>query len=238
MKKAILIICFGNKNVDEEVKKLKEKIVKSFYNYDIYVCFTSSFFIKKYGYNLYDILDNLYTQGYEDILCLSLFTIDGIEYEKTLFCINKYKTKFKRIKISSPLLHNETGFFDIYNFIKNNYDDDNLIYICHGTDDKSDYKYKKLFSMFKDENLFFANLESIPYIEDTIKILNKKNINSVCIKPFLLFNGKHIQKDISYNIKNKLIDNNINVTLRLKPLLQYDEIVDIFIKRLMESKEI
>ncbi|MBS5793295.1 MAG: sirohydrochlorin cobaltochelatase [Lachnospirales bacterium] len=237
MKKAILLICFGNKNINKELLKLKEKISINFYNYDIYICFTSDFFIKKYGYNIYEVLENLYKETYEEILCFPIFTIDGIEYEKVLLCMQEYKIKFKIIKISNPLLYSKDDFFYIYEFIKSNYKE-NLIYICHGTDDKSNYKYKKLFNMFKDENIFFANLENTPYIEDTIKLLIKNNINNICIKPFLLFNGKHIQNDILYNIKDKLIENNIKVSLNLTPLLQYDEIVDIFIKHLIESKEI
>ena len=129
------------------------------------------------------------------------------------------------------MLYSNKDFTYICNFIKKQYNE-NLVYICHGTDDKSNYKYKKLFNMFKNENIFFANLESKPYIEDTVNILKQKNINNVCIKPFLLFDGKHIQKDISYHIKNKLIENNIDVSLSLKPLLQYDEIIDMFIKHL------
>ena len=163
MKKAILLICFGNKNINKELLKLKEKISINFYNYDIYICFTSDFFIKKYGYNIYEVLENLYKETYEEILCFPIFTIDGIEYEKVLLCMQEYKIKFKIIKISNPLLYSKDDFFYIYEFIKSNYKE-NLIYICHGTDDKSNYKYKKLFNMFKDENIFFANLENTPYI--------------------------------------------------------------------------
>ncbi|WP_250277625.1 sirohydrochlorin cobaltochelatase [[Clostridium] colinum] len=237
MKKAVILICFGSKNIDLQLEKLKKKIIKNFYGYSIYICFTSNFFIKKYGYGIDEILNNIYINNYEKIICLPIFTIDGIEYEKALTYINNYKGKIKSIKISKPLLYYEENFIDIYSYI-NGINKQNVLYICHGTDDKSNYKYKKLFSMFKEKNIFFSNLENEPYIETTIKIIKEKNINNLYVKPFLLFNGKHIEKDIAYNIKNVLLQNNINIILDLKPLLQYDEIVDIFIKNLIKSKEI
>ncbi len=228
MKKAILLVCFGNKNIEEQLKKLKYKINIYFKYYDIYICFTSKFFIKKYGYDISKVLIDIKNKKYSEILCLPIFTIDGIEYSNI--------KKFQNIKIAKPLLYSDEDFQLVYNFIKTKYNQ-NTIYICHGTEAKSNEKYKRLFNMFKDKNIFFANLESSPYIEDTIKILKIKNIKNICVKPFLLFEGKHIQNDIAYTIKYKLLESGINVTLDLKPLLQYEEIINIFIKHLKEVKE-
>ncbi len=238
MKKAILLICFGNKNINIQLDKLEKNIKIEFYEYDIYKCFTSDFFIKKYGYSIKEVLNNIFNIGYEEIIFQPLFTIDGKEYEKAIFYINKWKEKFKTIKVSRPLLYSEEDFKMLYNFIKKYYTT-NVLYICHGTDNKSSYNYKKLFDMFKNESIFFANLESKPYIENIIKDLKNKKITSICIKPFLLFNGKHIEQDIAGNnynsVKNILLKNNIEVKLDLKPLLQYDEVIKIFINHLMES---
>ena len=231
MKRAILIICFGGKDIEIQLDKLKSKLNNK---YDIYYAFTSRFFIKKYGYDIEQVLDKLYDKNYEELICMPLFVIDGLEYEKAICYISKYKEKFKKIKVTDALI--SKNIQEVYNFIKNLYTN-NLLFICHGTDDKSNDKYKKLFSMFKDKNIFFANIESKPYIEDTIKILKDKNIQETMLIPFLLFNGKHIEKDIKCNIKNKLILNNINVKESLEPHLQYDEIIDIFIKKLTDSKE-
>lgn len=231
MKKAILIVCFGGKDIEIQINKLRNKLNTE---YNIYYAFTSSFFIKKYGYNIEEILNTIYCKNYEELICMPLFVIDGLEYEKVVFYINKYKEKFKKIKITEALLNGNMQ--DIYNFIKSLYTE-NLLFICHGTDDKSNAKYQKLFSMFKNENVFFANIESKPYIEDTMKVLKERNVQEIKLIPFLLFKGKHIEKDIKYTIKNKLILNNINVKEDLKPLLQYDEIINIFIKKMINSKE-
>ena len=171
MKKAILLICFGNKNINIQLDKLEKNLKIKFYEYDIYKCFISDFFIKKYGYGIEEVLNNIFKSGYDEIVCQPLFTINGIEYEKAIFYINKWKEKFKTIKVSRPLLYSEEDFKMIYNFIKKYYIS-NILYICHGTDNKSNYNYKKLFNMFKNENIFFANLESTPYIEDIIKVVN------------------------------------------------------------------
>lgn len=237
MKKAILIICFGNNNINNQLENFKRKLKENFNDYKIYICFTSVFFIKKYGYSIEEVLNNIYIKKYNELICIPLFTVCGNEYEKAIFYIYNYKEKFKNIKLANPLLYNEEDFLQIYNFIKKYYKE-NTLYICHGVDNKSNDKYKKLFNMFEKENIFFSNLESSPTIHTTIKNIKEKNINSICIKPFLLFKGKHIEKDISYNIKNILLENNIFVKLDLKPLIQYNEIINIFIKHLIESKEI
>lgn len=233
MKNVILLICFGNKNINSQIEKLKQNINKSFKAYDIYICFTSSFFIKKYGYSIEQILKKIYLYGYKDVICLPIFTIDGIEYEKAVTYINQYKNKFNKIAFAKPLLYYDEDFNIIYNYINNT--DKNVLYICHGTDDKANEKYKKLFNMFKNQNIFFANLESEPYIEDVLKILIKKQINEICLKPFLLFKGKHIQTDIAQNIKNKLLKSGIKVTLNLTPLLQQQIIIDLFINHLQKE---
>lgn len=234
MKDVILLICFGNKNINIQIEKLRQNINKNFKAYDIYICFTSSFFINKYGYSIQEILGKICSYGYKNIICLPIFTIDGIEYEKAIKCIKKYENQFDKIAIAKPLLYDDDDFNIIYNYIKNN-KDENVLYICHGTEDKANEKYKKLFNMFKNQNIFFANLESQPYIEDVLKILVKKQIKQIYLKPFLLFKGKHIQKDIAQNIKNKLQQKDINVSLNLTPLLQQQQIIDLFIKHLKKE---
>lgn len=233
MKKAILLVCFGNRNIEEQIEKLITTLKQKF-DYNIYICFTSKFFKKNSKYDIDKIFNTLYVKKYDEILCLPMFILDGIEYNNFLAYVNNYKNNFKKVKVAKPLLYDDNDFNFIYNFIKNNYKE-NLIYICHGTDCENNYKYEKLFNMFKNENIFFSNLESYPYIEDTIKILKEKNINKIYLKPFLLFSGKHIKQDISIYIKNKIIENNIKVELDLKPLLQYDEIINIFLNHLIEG---
>lgn len=233
MKNVILLICFGNKNINSQIEKLRQNINKSFKAYDIYICFTSSFFIKKYGYSIEQILKKFYLYGYKNVICLPIFTIDGIEYEKAVTYVNQYKNKFHKIVFAKPLLYYDEDFNIIYNYINNT--GKNVLYICHGTEDKANEKYKKLFNMFKNQNIFFANLESEPYIEDVLKILIKKQINEICLKPFLLFKGKHIQTDIAQNIKNKLLKSGIKVTLNLTPLLQQQIIIDLFINHLQKE---
>lgn len=234
MKNAILLICFGNKNINIEIKKLKQNIYKNFKAYDIYICFTSNFFIKKYGYNIEEILQKIYLYGYKNIICLPIFTIDGTEYEKAIKYVNQYKNKFDKISVAKPLLYDDNDFNIIYNYIKNN-NNKNILYVCHGTENKANEKYKKLFNMFKNKNIFFVNLESPPYIEDVLKILIQQQIKQICLKPFLLFKGKHIQKDIAQNIKNKLEQSGLNVDLDLTPLLQQQQIIDLFISHLKKE---
>ena len=112
MKKAILLVCFGNKNIEEQLKKLKYKINIYFKYYDIYICFTSKFFINKYGYDISKVLIDIKNKKYSEILCLPIFTIDGIEYSNI--------KKFENIKIAKPLLYSDEDFQLVYNFIKIN----------------------------------------------------------------------------------------------------------------------
>lgn len=233
MKNVILLVCFGNNNIDNQLTLFSSLLKKSFPDYHIQTCFTSNFFAKKYNNNVETIMDFLTKKKCENLICVPLFIINGVEYKKSISIIKMYIDNFKYLKICNPLLHEYNDFYYIQNFILN-YCKNPTLYICHGSDDLANNSFYKLFSSLRHKNIYFANLENNPYIEDVINDI--KHFQSLTLKPFLLFEGKHIKNDIAgseNSILTLLKNNNINVTLNLTPLMQYEEILLLFKKHIL-----
>lgn len=237
MKIAFLLICFGNRNIEKYIKKIQENL--NIKQEDIFYSFTSKYFNAKYGYSIEQTLDEIYIKGYNEVIAQPIFTVDGIEYEKAKESLKANVEKFEKIRIGKPLLSDDIDFKEITKFIKD-MSLENTVYICHGTDKKANESYEKVFKDLEKQGIFFANLESNPYIDDLIPVLKQKNIDKVSLKAFLLFKGKHIEKDIlgekDNSINNILLKNKINVVEDDRCLLDYENILDIFKRHIMESE--
>ena len=86
-----------------------------------------------------------------------------------------------------------------------------LVLCGHGSSFKLyEQDFKKNYRMIEEKihtNCYFCFIEkSKPSIEDCLKAIKKKGIKKIFFFPFLLFNGKHFEKDIKAKIK-KLSEN-------------------------------
>ncbi len=237
MKKAILLICFGNRNIDKYINRIKENLLKDFDDIEVFYSFVSKYFIFKYGFSILDTLNHIYEKGITEVIAQPLFTVDGKEFEKAKTILLENKDKFKSIRLGKPLLSSSEDIENIKNFIENN-SKTNTLYICHGTEKETNQMYKQIFENIKDD-IYFANLESNPYLEDTLIKIKNNNITEIDLKCFLLFKGKHIEKDIlgedEKSIKNRILKENISLNLDDSCLLDYDYIINMFKNHIKNS---
>ena len=108
-----------------------------------------------------------------------------------------------------------------------------LVLCGHGSSFKLyEQDFKKNYRMIEEKihtNCYFCFIEkSKPSIEDCLKAIKKKGIKKIFFFPFLLFNGKHFEKDIKAKIKElseslkleiKLIDK-ISLTKDVMPIVK------------------
>ena len=117
MKKAILVISFGTSYLDtieKTIDKVEGKIAETFKEYDVFRAFTSHMIIraldKKYGIKINkpeEVLDNLYREGYKEIVIQPLHIISGEEFDYIKNVVRIYKQNFEILRLSRPLLYFE-----------------------------------------------------------------------------------------------------------------------------------
>lgn len=253
MKKGIIIVSFGTSEVlglKQNIENINNKIKKGFKEeYEVLNAFTSKFIIKKLKevsnidvLNFNEALEEFCTQGISELIVLPLYIMPGGQYEGVKEILEEYKDRFNSIKVAKPLLSGKKEDFKNVILAMKNYLPKNkeIVLVGHGTKDRYHEFYKTLEDSFhenKINNIHVGTLEGYPTTCDLIKILKEKDIKEVFITPFLIVCGSHVIKDINgdenkKSWKNVFKDAGFNVEISLKSLGEYDEILDLYVKRI------
>ena len=108
----------------------------------------------------------------------------------------------------------------------------------HGTEHMSDSAYPLLEAILRDggSESRVATLDGYLDLNRAMRLFKKAGISSLFVLPFMLVAGNHVKKDLAGIGKNSwetiLLKNNFNIEIIKKPLGEYFEIQDIFIKHL------
>lgn len=252
MKKGIIIVSFGTSEVlglKQNIENINNKIKKEFKEkYEVLNAFTSKFIIKKLRekYNIHvlsftEALDNMYENKIQDILVLPLYILPGGQYEGVKELLDGYREKFNDIRVAKPLLNEEKDFQDVILAMKNYLPKDkNIVLVGHGTKDKYNEFYKLLENSFRENNInnvYIGTLENGKSNVELAKELKLLGIKDIYIAPFLIVCGSHVIKDINgedneKSWKNVFKNQGFNVEISLKSLGEYEEILDLYIKRI------
>ena len=253
MKKGIIIVSFGTSEIlglKQNIENINNKIKKEFKEeYEVLNAFTSKFIIKKlkevsniHVLNFTEALDKFYGQGIRELIVLPLYIMPGGQYEGVKEVLEGYKERFNSIKIARPLLSGEKEDFKNIIVAMKDYlpKDKNIVLVGHGTKDKYHEFYKVLEDNFYEmgiKNIHVGTLEGYPTSYDLVKDLKEKNIKDIFIAPFLIVCGSHVNKDINgeenkNSWKNVFKDAGFNVTVSLKSLGEYEEILDLYVERI------
>ncbi len=207
MKKAILVVSFGTSYHETRKKTIEaceNKIKESFKDYDFYRAFTSGMIINKlkkrdnmFIDNPSEALEKLYNAGYQEVVVQSLHIICGDEYNKLKDMVAQYEDKFDKISIGRPLLTYIDDYRETVEAVKKDLDkmdiDEAVVFMGHGTEHESHSSYPAIEYMFRDYgiNAFVGTVEGYPELEQVIKKLKNRNINTVDLLPFMLVEGDH-----------------------------------------------
>ncbi len=238
MKKAVLVVSFGtsyNETRKKTIEACENKIKNSFEGYDFYRAFTSGMIINKLRkrdkmeiFNPSEVLEQLYKDGYEEVVVQSLHIICGDEYNKLKDMVAEYEDKFEKISLGRPLLTYIDDYRETVEAVKQDLDkmdiDEAIVFMGHGTEHESHSSYPAIEYMFRDYgiNAFVGTVEGYPELEQVIKKLKEENIKTVDLMPFMLVAGDHAINDMASDEEDSwktiLEQEGFNVKVHLKGL--------------------
>lgn len=244
MKKAILLSFFGTTRLREH-ENVIDKFVNGFKNEfkdcDIKICFTSRIvkrILEKKGMSFNDeceAIKELKEAGYRDIRVVSTNIIPGREYKKLKNVSNRLTTPFiSNAKDIAKHIDNMTAME-----LK---DDEEFIYVGHGTDHFADRIYEDVDNAFRAHNdkYHMMSIEGELDLDSVIENLSK-DTKTIYLRPFMLVSGVHMLEDISSDeedsIKTRLEKRGYEVKLIDKGLGEEDYFLKDCIEKVKAMEE-
>lgn len=244
MKKAILLSFFGTTRLREH-ERVIDKFVSGFKNEfkdcDVEICFTSRIvkrILEKKGMSFNDeceAINKLKEAGYKDIRVVSTNIIPGKEYKKLKKVSNR---------LTSPFISNAKDIMkhldDMTSFELK--DDEEFIYVGHGTDHIADRIYEDIDNAFRTHNdkYHMMSIEGELDLESVIKNL-AKDTKTLYLRPFMLVSGVHMLEDIAPDdedsIKTRLEKLGYEVKLVDKGLGEEDYFLNDCIEKVKAMEE-
>lgn len=244
MKKAILLSFFGTTRLREH-ERVIDKFVSGFKNEftdcDVEICFTSRIvkrILEKKGMSFDDeceAINKLKEAGYKDIRVVSTNIIPGKEYKKLKKVSNR---------LTSPFISNAKDIMkhldDMTSFELK--DDEEFIYVGHGTDHIADRIYEDIDEAFRAHNdkYHMMSIEGDLDLDSVIENLSK-DTKTIYLRPFMLVSGVHMLEDIASDdedsIKSRLEALGYEVKLIDKGLGEEDYFLNDCIEKVKAMEE-
>lgn len=244
MKKAILLSFFGTTRLREHervIDKFVSGFKKEFKDCDVEICFTSRIvkrILEKKGMSFSDeceAINKLKEAGYKDIRVVSTNIIPGKEYKKLKKVSNRLSTPF--ISNAKDIMKH---FDDMTSFELK--DDEEFIYVGHGTDHIADRIYEDIDEAFRAHNdkYHMMSIEGELDLDSVIKNL-AKDTKTIYLRPFMLVSGVHMLEDIASDdedsIKSRLEALGYEVKLIDKGLGEEDYFLNDCIEKVKAMEE-
>lgn len=244
MKKAILLSFFGTTRLREHervIDKFVNGFKKEFKDCDVEICFTSRIvkrILEKKGMSFNDeceAINKLKEAGYKDIRVVSTNIIPGKEYKKLRKISNR---------LTSPFISNAKDIMkhleDMTSFELKN--DEEFIYVGHGTDHIADRIYEDIDDAFRAHNdkYHMMSIEGDLDLDSVIENLSK-DTKTIYLRPFMLVSGVHMLEDIASDdedsIKSRLEALGYEVKLIDKGLGEEDYFLNDCIEKVKAMEE-
>ncbi|MFO7861642.1 MAG: sirohydrochlorin cobaltochelatase [Desulfosalsimonas sp.] len=196
-------------------------------------------------------LKEMAEQDFTKIFVQSLHTIAGYEYHDLVKTIRKFEHHaggVKKITISGPLL---AGPEDMAKAARAIHDtipekrasDEAVVLLGHGTHHPSNAAYPALMWRLQrdDKNIFMGTVEGFPGPEEILEQLEKNNISTAWLMPFMSVAGDHARNDMAGDGEDswKSVFNDAGIDCKpvLKGFAEYDPFVDIWVSQLQTAME-
>lgn len=244
-KLAIVMSHFGTTHDDTKVKTIdaiNNKIRRLHPTIDLFEAYTSRIVLKRLSergiikHNLTQVLSHLLKLGYTHIVIQPSVILNGSEMHSIFREISLFRSKFKEIRIGTPLLHFPADYNDVIDILtRDNNSDINYIWVGHGTYHPSTSQYAMLSYLLRVrgiKNVFVSTIEGFPSIDSTLIELQENKSRKIELSPFMFVAGEHAKNDIAIDLVDELKQHNYDVSVRLKGLGEYSEIQDIYVRKL------
>lgn len=253
MKRAILLVSFGTSYTDARENSL-DCIYRDLAAIDndipVYQAYTSGMIIEKLSEQgikictveeaIREILDKQITHLY----VISSHMIPGIEYQKMVQAVEKYRPAFQELRIASSVLHEKLDCKKMVALLCNMIQfkpDYEYILMGHGTEDAANVRYKQMNEAFMQEgigNVHIASVEAKPDLEDAMQIIERKeSVRKVILHPFMVVAGDHAQNDMAGeedSYVTKLREAGYQTETIVKGLGEYSQFREIYKEKLRD----
>lgn len=259
MKRAILVISFGTSYAETRkatIEVIENKVKDDFTEYSVRRAFTSHMIIEKLRQrdNIIvntpeEALEELADEGFEQVIIQPLHLIPGVEFDYVRIIAHKHRKAFKEIRVGRPLLYykcEEEGIDD-YELMADALKEqikkgENVLLMGHGTSHYSNAVYSCMQMVLEDENMenvYIANVEGYPYINNVLKKLLDKDIKEITLMPFMLVAGDHAQNDMASDdeesFKSILEGHGIKTNVYMHGLGENEKIQNLYIEHLKDT---
>ena len=241
MKRSVLIVSFGSSNLDAYkqvesfIKNIKDSIDKELF---IQCVFTSNILIKRMKeknnidiLNVKEALEILFNDGYKEVILQPLHMIDGKDCDSLRNILEENKDRCVVLvghgsnRCQDNCCYTSIGINECCGDNGNVCNDD-----CY-------QEIEKALQSIGYKNVIIGTLEGSRTRSVVLKELKDKKIDDVIIMPLLVLPGNHIIKDIKgdNSWESLFNENDINVEVNLKSLLEYEKIQKLYIDMINEA---
>lgn len=251
---SILVVSFGTCHEDtwnKTIGKIEQEVAAAYPTHLVAVAYTSPTvrrFWAKRGRILpapEDALEQLVSQGIQDIVVQPTHLICGKEYDKLHETLCQYKTKFRTIKMGLPLLSSTEDMQQVAQIIFTQFPkrpDTVLLLMGHGTAHQINSIYAAFDYLCKAkerEDIYVGSIDGYPRIDDLIPMLQKKGYHNILLTPLLLVAGSHVLKDMTGQDENswqsKLQAAHFSVSTCIRGLGEYQAIRQMYLQHIKDA---
>jgi len=218
-KKAILVVSFGTTyphTLKACIESIEDKVRCEFPGFEVRRAFTSHFIINKLAKrdNVYiddtaKALQRLSDEGFTTIVVQPTHIIAGYEFDEVKAVVENCRSHFPQIVLGRPVLYfdGSNGTIDDYAVAVDALGrqlpapapDRAVALMGHGSSHQANQSYYRLQEKLSQLglNVFLANFDETPTIEDIMEMLAERYIKHVTMMPYMLVAGDHAMKDMA-----------------------------------------
>ncbi len=253
-KKALLAVSFGtsyNDNRDKTIGAIERLFSEVFPGWEVRRAFTSKMIIKKLKERDGEVvdyidgaLDRLIADGFDTVVVQPTHIMNGTEYDYVKEFVDRYRPKFKCIRIGKPLLTTEEDYDAVIDAIASGIvvpakemagSDAAVVLMGHGSEHYANSAYSQLqLALWLSglDDVYLTTVEGFPDFEDTMRLMKGMGIRNVVIQPFMVVAGDHANNDMAGDeddsLKSVLEHNGYKVFPVVKGLGEIPEFRELF----------
>lgn len=253
MKQAIVVVSFGTSIPDARNSiDAVEEALKKVSGRDFFHAFTSPTIRKillKRGEKiegLEEVLHQVASMGYEDVVVQPTHLLYGIEYDKIKHTVDEFRGQFKKISLGKPLIADTQDLQDLAAYILQSYplEDGALVLMGHGTTHFANMTYPAFQTALQlqgGKNIFVGTVEGWPGLDEVIVQLKNSTVKRVRLVPLMLVAGDHAKNDMAgeNGWKSRIEAEGFQVSCCMKGLGESEYIQKMYsekLKRLLEEE--
>lgn len=257
-KKALVVVSFGTSMPQARcaIENIEEQLRAAFPDYDFFRAFTSGMVARKIereeGLHIpapEELMEQLATEGYEEVRCQSLHVIFGQEYEKLVAQLRPYRGRLECLMIGRPLLWDTEDYLRLTRALlvemPHLAPDEAYVFMGHGTEHPANAAYalvENCFRYHRAERVYVGTVEGFPHLDYVLARLDAHEVTHVHLAPLMIVAGDHAHNDLAGDDedswKSRLESEGYTVETHLRGLGELDTVGEIFVSHCRDAADV